>query len=85
MSMSVSCGQCGLSYAGGRGLAGIWAQPRRLVDRRFWAMLLQVPRFHRRARRLLAGDAEAMRQLEERAKDLAPALAEKLARLQKDN
>lgn len=49
MSMSIRCEDCGLEYAGGRGLKGILAQPRRLLDRRFIGMLLQVKRFHRRA------------------------------------
>ena len=49
MSMSIRCEDCGLEYAGGRGLRGILAQPRRLFDRRFVRMLLQVKRFHRRA------------------------------------
>ena len=49
MSMSVRCDGCGLEYAGGRGLRGIFAQPRRLIDPRFARMLWQVARFHRRA------------------------------------
>jgi predicted NAD/FAD-binding protein len=49
MSMSVRCDGCGLEYAGGRGLRGIFAQPRRLFDLRFVRMLWQVARFHRRA------------------------------------
>ncbi len=49
MSMSVRCEQCGLEYAGGRGLRGVAAQPRRLLDPRFIRMLWQVRRFHRRA------------------------------------
>jgi len=49
MSMSVRCEGCGLEYAGGRGLRGLLAQPRRLLDPRFLRMLLQVKRFHRRA------------------------------------
>ena len=49
MSMSVRCEDCGLEYAGGRGLRGLLAQPRRLLDPRFLRMLLQVKRFHRRA------------------------------------
>jgi uncharacterized protein len=49
MSMSVRCEGCGLEYAGGRGLRGVFAQPRRLIDRRFLRMLWQVRRFHRRA------------------------------------
>jgi uncharacterized protein len=49
MSMSVRCEGCGLEYAGGRGLRGMFAQPRRLIDPRFLRMLWQVKRFHRRA------------------------------------
>jgi predicted NAD/FAD-binding protein len=49
MSMSVRCDGCGLEYAGGRGLRGLLAQPRRLLDRDFLRMLAQVKRFHRRA------------------------------------
>lgn len=49
MSMSVRCEGCGLEYAGGRGLKGMLAQPRRLLDPQFLRMLLQVGRFHRRA------------------------------------
>jgi uncharacterized protein len=57
MSMSVRCEGCGLEYAGGRGPAGLLAQPRRLLDRRFLRMLAQVRRFHRRAAAFLrAGD-----------------------------
>jgi uncharacterized protein len=49
MSMSVRCEGCGLEYAGGRGLRGVFAQPRRLIDPRFLRMLWEVRRFHRRA------------------------------------
>src|SRR5690349_16726141 len=49
MSMSVCCEGCGLEYAGGRGLRGVFAQRRRLIDPRFLRMLWQVQRFHRRA------------------------------------
>src|SRR4051812_4971593 len=49
MSMSVRCDDCGLEYAGGRGLRGLFAQPRRLLDTDFLRMLVQVKRFHRRA------------------------------------
>src|SRR5579872_7380374 len=49
MSMSVRCEGCGLEYAGGRGVHGVFAQPRRLIDPRFVRMLWQVRRFHRRA------------------------------------
>ena len=55
MSMSITC-SCGLSYAGGRGLRGILAQPWRAADPRFVRMLAEVPRFHRAARHVLAAD-----------------------------
>ncbi|WP_353507476.1 FAD-dependent oxidoreductase [Intrasporangium sp.] len=54
MSMSITCEGCGLSYAGGRGVSGILAQPWRISDPRFARMLTEVPRFHRAARALLA-------------------------------
>lgn len=60
MSMSITCAGCGLGYAGGRGARGIFAQPRRILDPRFWRLLLQIRRFQRRATALLAlaeGDA----------------------------
>lgn len=53
MSMSISCEECGLAYAGGKGLGGLLAQPSRVLDPRFLTLLGQVPRFHREARRLL--------------------------------
>lgn len=56
MSMSITCSTCGLSYAGGRGLGGILAQPWRAADPRFVRTLTEVPRFHRNARRLLESD-----------------------------
>lgn len=54
MSMSITCDGCGLSWAGGRGAGAVLAQPRRLLDRRFVRMLLEIPRFHRAARAVLA-------------------------------
>ncbi|MEV6973742.1 FAD-dependent oxidoreductase [Kitasatospora sp. NPDC093806] len=54
MSMSVHCDGCGLEYAGARGPAGLLAQPSALLRGRYLAMLAEVPRFHRRARALLA-------------------------------
>jgi len=54
MSMSIRCDGCGLEYAGGRGMAGILAQPRRLADPRFWRLLLDVRRFRRLAARFLS-------------------------------
>lgn len=58
MSMSIRCDECGLAYAGGRGAAGILAQPRRVFDPHFLSMLRQVPRFHRKARAVLEGEED---------------------------
>ncbi|MGI8332322.1 NAD(P)/FAD-dependent oxidoreductase [Actinomadura scrupuli] len=55
MSMSVSCRGCGLEYAGARGPAGLFARPGSLVRPAYLRMLAEIPRFHRRARALLAG------------------------------
>ncbi|HXL91910.1 MAG TPA: FAD-dependent oxidoreductase [Streptosporangiaceae bacterium] len=53
MSMSVRCAECGLEYAGQRGLGGLAAGVRR-GGPRYLRMLADVPRFHRAARGLLA-------------------------------
>ncbi|MBO2450919.1 FAD-dependent oxidoreductase [Actinomadura barringtoniae] len=58
MSMSVSCGGCGLEYAGGRGPVGLFAQPRLRGRGPYLRMLSEVPRFHRAARRSLDGGDE---------------------------
>ena len=58
MSMSITCESCGLSYAGGRGMRGVLAQPMRAADHRFVRTLAEVPRFHRDARRLLENGGE---------------------------
>jgi predicted NAD/FAD-binding protein len=55
MSMSVTCEGCGLDYAGAKGRGGLFAQRR--FGPRYLVTLAQVPVFHRRARALLAGDA----------------------------
>ncbi len=54
MSMSISCRGCGLEFAGARGLAGVFAQKRQLAHPAYLRMLVEVTRFHRQARRLLA-------------------------------
>jgi predicted NAD/FAD-binding protein len=60
MSMSIRCEGCGLEYAGARGLGGVLAQPRRTLRPDFLRLLVEVKRFHRQARRLLAsGDDES--------------------------
>jgi uncharacterized protein len=53
MSMSVRCDGCGLEYAGARGLGGVFAQPQRAASPPFWRLLVDVKRFHRRARGML--------------------------------
>lgn len=57
MSMSVSCGGCGIEYAGARGPAGLFAQRASTRNPRYLRMLTEIPRFHRAARKLLATDA----------------------------
>jgi predicted NAD/FAD-binding protein len=57
MSMSISCQECGLEYAGGRGLRGVLAQRRRTLDARFGAMLVAVKRFQRAAGSFLSRSA----------------------------
>lgn len=59
MSMSISCGGCGLEYAGGRGVGGLVPSPRVLTNGRYLRMLGEISRFHRRARALLAGNDDA--------------------------
>lgn len=54
MSMSIWHQRSGLQYAGGKGIGGILAQPRRLVSPPFLRMLGHVVRFHRLAARHLA-------------------------------
>ncbi len=56
MSMSIRCLGCGLEYAGGRGVRGLFAQPSAVLRRSYLAMLARVPRLHRDARALLATD-----------------------------
>lgn len=57
MSMSVRCDGCGLEYAGALGLGGVFAQARSLARPAFLRLLVEVNRFHRHARRVLAGEA----------------------------
>ncbi|MCU1530649.1 MAG: FAD-dependent oxidoreductase [Arthrobacter sp.] len=55
MSMSVRCDGCGLEYAGARARGrGILPRPSTLLRGRYLLMLLEVTRFYRRARALLA-------------------------------
>ncbi|WP_411815741.1 NAD(P)/FAD-dependent oxidoreductase [Gordonia sp. SND2] len=54
MSMSVRSQATGLEYAGALGLAGLFPTWRTALRGRYLLMLLEVVRFHRSARRLLA-------------------------------
>ncbi|WP_030898331.1 NAD(P)/FAD-dependent oxidoreductase [Streptomyces sp. NRRL F-5126] len=54
MSMSVRCEGCGIEYAGARGPRGVFAQRRNAFNPSYLRMVVEIPRFHRAARRLLA-------------------------------
>ena len=60
MSMSVRDEVTGLEYAGALGIRGLFPVAANLVNPAYLRMLVEIPRFHRRARRLLgtSGDAE---------------------------
>ncbi len=58
MSLSVSDAGTGVEYAGALGARGLFAQRSSIRSHTHWRMLLEIPRFHRRARAVLAGDAE---------------------------
>jgi predicted NAD/FAD-binding protein/DUF1365 family protein len=57
MSLSVSDAGTGVEYAGALGPRGLFAQRSSLRSREHWRMLLEIPRFHRRARALLGTPA----------------------------
>jgi uncharacterized protein len=65
MSMSVRCAGCGLEYAGGRRLGGVFADPRSMARPAYLRMLGEIPRFHRQARKMISGSAEAEQTLGE--------------------
>ncbi|WP_345499911.1 NAD(P)/FAD-dependent oxidoreductase [Nocardia callitridis] len=65
MSMSVRCDECGLAYAGARGIGGLFATPRSLTRGRYLRMLGEVPRFHRLARAELTAETPNTRTLGE--------------------
>ena len=54
MSLSVRCDGCGLEYSGGQGVGGILGQNGSALRPRFVRMLLEISRFHRQARGMLA-------------------------------
>jgi uncharacterized protein len=55
MSRSIRCDECGLQYAGGRGLSGLVGQA---TNPRFVRMLAEVARFYRRARKALEAGSD---------------------------
>jgi predicted NAD/FAD-binding protein len=60
MSMSVRCDGCGLEYAGARAKGrGILPRPSTVLRGRYLLMLLEVLRFYRKARALLAEETKA--------------------------
>jgi predicted NAD/FAD-binding protein len=58
MSMSIHCEGCGLEYAGGRGAGGVFAQPRSAVRPAFVKMLMEVKKFHRQAKEMVAAGSD---------------------------
>ncbi len=54
MSLSVSDAGTGVEYAGALGARGLFAQRSSVRSLDHWRMLLEIPRFHRRARAVLA-------------------------------
>jgi predicted NAD/FAD-binding protein len=59
MSLSVSDAGTGVEYAGALGARGLFAQRSSLRSRQHWQMLLEIPRFHRRARAVLTAATTA--------------------------
>ncbi len=57
MSMSIRDDARGVEFAGGKGIRGLLPTPRHLIDTGHLRLLAEVPRFHRRARDHLHGDA----------------------------
>lgn len=59
MSMSIACGECGLEYAGGRGVSGLIPSFGAIMNPRYLRMLGEVKRFHRQAKELLAAEDDS--------------------------
>ena len=57
MSFGVRCDDCGLEYAGARGVRGMLATPSSLTKPSYLRMLTEVRRFHQHARRVLLDPA----------------------------
>jgi predicted NAD/FAD-binding protein len=60
MSMSISCGGCGLEYAGGRGLSGLLPSVRTVARPRYLRLLAEAARFYRCAHDLLASGRDEL-------------------------
>jgi predicted NAD/FAD-binding protein len=58
MSMSIRSDASGLEYAGAKGIRGLFPTARTLARPRYWRMLGEVLRFHRRARAVLDTPAD---------------------------
>jgi predicted NAD/FAD-binding protein len=58
MSMSIACRGCGLEYAGGMGMGGLFAQSRSAIRPAYLRMLTEVKKFHRRAEAVLAAGSD---------------------------
>ncbi|MFA6298968.1 MAG: DUF1365 family protein, partial [Nocardioides sp.] len=56
MSMSIRDDESGLEWAGALGRKGVFPSARHLLNPRYLRMLTEIPRFHRQARALLAGN-----------------------------
>lgn len=63
MSMSIADDITGLEWAGARGLGGLFPTPRNLLRPRYLRMLVQIPRFHRAAKALLASTSQTDREM----------------------
>jgi predicted NAD/FAD-binding protein len=59
MSMSIACAECGLEYAGGRGISGLIPSLSAIMNPRYLRMLTEVKRFHRQAKELLSADDDS--------------------------
>jgi predicted NAD/FAD-binding protein len=60
MSMSIGCEGCGLEYAGGKGMAALFAQPRSALRPAYLRMLVEVKKFHQQAELVLATGSDEL-------------------------
>ncbi len=60
MSMSVRCDESGLEYAGAKKAPGILAQGVRSLRPRYLRMLVEIKKFHREAKALLASQSDEL-------------------------